>query len=349
MLLSYRMMPYKSFIAETSDRSLLERLTEAFKDIPDDKKPLITKMGLTEKVELDDCALKVTKGCPPSYQCPAPSSQDYKTYDDAPPRPLLPLGHHRLEPVLTLPRLSAKEQRHVKILMEITWETAYSMEHATRQETESTEEFWKMRLTSCFWEICNLKPGRRDAESLIFKIKKETARWKTARKEEELKTEALRVYCRNLCVNWSSCGLVVNPNAPWLGALPDGLVYDPNETPNFGLVHVNCTSHRSFIECQYLICKDGVLQLKKSHSHYWNMQGEMMVTGTSWCDLLVFSEEDILVQRIYRDKDIIKVMKKKLDDFYFRYYLPGNLNWCHSLSLIITLLWNTTQCPPQEV
>lgn len=317
-------MPYKSLNADPTDcQSFLARLTESFKDLPDDKKPVITKMGLTEDVELVDCAYgKVPKGCPLSYQCPVPSSQDYRTYDNAPPRPLLPLSSHALEPMLAFPTLSAKQQEHVNV-MQISWEAAHSLEYTTRRHKELGEELRKLRLTSRFREICQLKPGPTNAKHLIVKIQKGLPRCKTTHVEEEMKAEALREYCQHLCVNWSPCGLVVHPNAPWLGAMPDGLVYDVNEQPNFGLVHVKCTSLRSFTDCGFLVCRGGVLQLKKSHSYYWHIQGEMMVTGTSWCDLLVSSREDVLVQRIYRDKVVIQVMKKKLDDFFFFYYLPS--------------------------
>ncbi|XP_045885507.1 uncharacterized protein LOC123956974 [Micropterus dolomieu] len=319
-----RMMPYKSFVPTPTDcKSFLARLTEAYKDVPDDKKPLITKMGLTEDVELVDCAFgQVPKGCPLSYQCPVPSSQDYKTYDDAPPRPLLPLSYHALEPVLALPTLNAKEQEHMNI-MQITWEAARSLEHSTRKCKELVEEMCKLRLTTRFREICKLKPGRSHADHLIFKIQKGFPKYKVSPVDEEMKAEALREYCRQLSVNWSPCGFVVHPNAPWLGAQPDGLVYDPNENPNFGLVHIKCINSRSFIDCGFLVFKDGVLQLKKNHSYYWHIQAEMMVTGTSWCDLLVFSREDLLVQRIYRDTVFINTMKKKLTDFFFYYYLPS--------------------------
>ncbi|XP_029287832.1 uncharacterized protein LOC115008389 isoform X2 [Cottoperca gobio] len=318
-----RMVPHQSVAPTSTDcQSFLARLTEAFKDFPDDKKPLITKMGLTNNVELVDCVLgKVPKGSPLSYQCRVPSGRDYKIYDDAPPRPLLPLANHSLEPLLALPILSVREQEHIDV-MQITWEAARSLEHSTRGRKEAVEELRNLRLTSRFREICNLKPGMSNAEHLIFKMRKGFHRGKAAQIEDEMKAEALREYCKHLCVNWSTCGLVVHPNAPWLGALPDGLVYDPKETPSYGLVHVKCIGDRSFVECNFLFYQDGVLQLKRTHSTYWHIQGEMMVTGTEWCDLLVFSKEDMLVHRIYRDTAIIKVMKKKLDDFFFYYYLP---------------------------
>ncbi|KAM6947943.1 uncharacterized protein PEZ65_001495 [Lycodopsis pacificus] len=317
-----RMATHQAFLpAPTDCRSFLTRLTEAFKNFPDDKKPLITKMGLTEDVELVDCACgKVPKGCSLSYQCPVPSERDYRIHIDEPPRPLLPLADHRLKPMPVVPTLSAKEQEHLD-RMQINWEAAHQLEQATRGHKEEEEKLRTRRLTSRFKEVCKLKPGRTNAQHLLFKIQK-GPRCKAAQIDEEMKAEALREYCKHLRVNWSPCGFIIHPNAPWLGALPGGLVYDPKETPSFGLVHVKFTEFRSFIECKFLFYPDGILQLKSTNSHYWQIQGEMMLTGTEWCDLLVFSSEDMLVQRIYRDDAMIDVMKKKLDDFFYYYYLP---------------------------
>ncbi|XP_040014415.1 uncharacterized protein LOC120806934 [Xiphias gladius] len=231
-----------------------------------------------------------------------------------------------LEPVSALPTLSAKEQDHVNV-KQITWEATHSLEHSTCGCKESVEELRKLCLTSCFREICKLKPGQSHAERLISKIRNGFPRCKTAQIEEEMKTDVLREYCQHQCVNWFPCGLVVHPNPPWLGALPDGLAYDPDGKPSFRLVHVKCIRFRSFLDCGFLVCRDGALKLKTTHSYPWHIQGEMRATSTSWCNLFVFSTEDILVQRIYHDKVIIKVMKKKLHDFFFLfffcYYLPS--------------------------
>ncbi|XP_047188518.1 uncharacterized protein LOC118309784 [Scophthalmus maximus] len=323
-----RMMPLKPLTAPTDSQSFLARLTEAYKDLPDDQKPVITKMGLTADVELVDCDFgEVPKGCPLSYQCPVPSPKDYKTLDDAPSRPLFPMSFYRLEPVSRLPNLSAQEQEHVTV-RQITWDAAHILELSTRECKEPAEELCKLRLTSHFKEICKLKPGQDHAERLISKMHNGFPRCKSALIEKNMKTEALREYCRHLCLNWYPCGLVVHPNAPWLGALPDGLVYDPNENPTFGLVHVKCIEYRSFVDCSFLVCWDGILKLNTGHPYYWHIQGEMIVTGTSWCDLFVISTDDMLVQRIYRDKILIKYMMTKLHNFFFCYYLRSLLSTC---------------------
>ena len=36
------------------------------------------------------------------------------------------------------------------------------------------------------------------------------------------------------------CGLVVNAQAPWLGASPDCLLYDPSEENPYGIGEVKC-------------------------------------------------------------------------------------------------------------
>ncbi|KAK2914838.1 uncharacterized protein [Channa argus] len=187
-----RMMLDKSFTALPDYKSFLARLTEAFKDLPDDKKPLITKMDLTTDVELVDCAFgKVPKGCPLSYQCPLPSSKDYVTHDDAPPRPQLPLTDNRLEKVLTFLPLNPKEQEHMNV-MQMTWDGAHSLEKSTREHKELVDDLRKQRLTCRFREICKLKPGCSHAVQLISKIRKGVSKCKTAKIEEEMKAEVLR-------------------------------------------------------------------------------------------------------------------------------------------------------------
>ncbi|XP_026024204.1 uncharacterized protein LOC113022713 isoform X4 [Astatotilapia calliptera] len=328
-----RLTPMKfTSVVPSECQSFIERLKEAYRDFPDDQKPLITKMGLTTDVEWVDCASgKVPKGSLLSYQCPVPSSQGYTINSDAPSRLPLPLSHHELESVSAIPTLSAKEQEHVNA-MQVTWEEAHTLEKSTRGCRENIKKLQKLRLTNRFREICKLKSGQSNIEHLIFKIQKGFSLSKAAQIEEEIKNEAFQQYCRQMCVNWYPCGFVVHPNAPWLGANPDGLVYDSNETNSFGLVHAKCVKFRSFIDCAFLICRNGVLQLNKNHPYYWHIQGEMMVTGTSWCDLLVLSREDMLVQRIYRDNVIIKIMKKKLDEFFFYYFLPANVKLSSTLS-----------------
>lgn len=317
--------PDSSFLPTPDEcREFISRLSEAYQDMPEEQRPLITRLGLDKNIEFVDSALgKVPKGCPLSYQHPVPSEQDFTPLSDAPPQPRLPLQSQRIDPASKVPPLSPQNQAKLNNL-KLTWEAAYDLEQATRQKKEIHDGLKDVRLMNCFRDIYQLRPGQSNAELLTVKIKRGKRRSKHATIEQEMKVEALREYCRLLCVNCYPCGLVVHPGAPWLAAFPDSLVYDPNEKITFGLLHLRLESYRSFTECKYVLCSRDALELKSKHPLYWHVQGEMMVTGTSWCDLLVFCSDDMLVQRVYRDQTVIRSMKEKVDDFFFYHFLPSH-------------------------
>lgn len=62
------------------------------------------------------------------------------------------------------------------------------------------------------------------------------------------------------------------------------------------------------MDCSYLRMHGGTLELKQSHSYYWQVQGQLLLTGMEWCDFVVFAEEDILIQSIYRDWEVAKTI-----------------------------------------
>ncbi|KAK7877539.1 hypothetical protein WMY93_031756 [Mugilogobius chulae] len=121
--------PDASFLPTPSEyKAFISRLTEAYKDMPPEQRPLITLMGLDQDVEFVDCALgKVPKGCPLSYHYPLPSESDFKPLSDAPPQPGLPLQSQSM-PTSVIPQLTSEEQE-VFNGMTLTWEGAYSLEN----------------------------------------------------------------------------------------------------------------------------------------------------------------------------------------------------------------------------
>lgn len=310
-------MPCKVNLTSADYKVFHSRLTDVYKDIRENEKPLITKMSLSTNVELVDTAFgKVPKDSTLFFHCLTPSSNSH----DALPRPPLPLSHHTLQQTTASANLNPRE---LDILNEIqiTWEGAHHLEQVTCKHKESVNKMRKMRLMNHFKEMCNLKPWQSCVMQLISKIKKGIK--KEEEIEEEMKSRAVQEYCRRLCVKWHNCGLIVHPDAPWLGAAPDGLMYDASEAESFGLVSFKYINLPSFVECSMLVFENKGWQLKTTSASYWQIQAEMMIVGVSWCDLLVLSREDLLVQRIYRDSSFINLMKSKLDDFFYSYYLPA--------------------------
>ena len=130
-------------------------------------------------------------------------------------------------------------------------------------------------------------------------------------------------------------GLVINPCLLFLGASPDGKVFDPTDRDSFGLLEIkapytwrNCT----FLEaCQdkNFICHivDGSPQLKINHKsgYYSQVQGQLALSGLAWSDFVVFltGSRNIHVQRIYFDAAYwMHTILPKLLPFYFDHALP---------------------------
>lgn len=71
---------------------------------------------------------------------------------------------------------------------------------------------------------------------------------------------------------------------------------------------------------------NGFLTLKKGHAYYYQVQGQLLVSGMQWCDFMVWAQEDYFVQRIYSDTSVHKVIREKVDYFYFYTYMPKYLS-----------------------
>jgi len=133
-------------------------------------------------------------------------------------------------------------------------------------------------------------------------------------------------------------GLVVDPSLPFLGASPDGKVFDPTEVEAFGLLEIKAPftwRNNSFLEaCQdnNFTCHvvDGQRRLKVNHKsgYYAQIQGQLVLSGLPWCDFVVFltRSRNINVQRIYFDALYWEqTLLPKLLSFYFDHALPGRI------------------------
>ncbi|KAL3999319.1 thyroid hormone receptor alpha [Sarotherodon galilaeus] len=86
---------------------------------------------------------------------------------------------------------------------------------------------------------------------------------------------------------------------------------------SFGLVEFKCPNVQNFIDCKYVQMECGTPKLKKSHAYYWQVQGQLLISGMQWCDFVVWAQEDYLVQRIYMDTDVHNAIREKADYFFF--------------------------------
>jgi len=136
-------------------------------------------------------------------------------------------------------------------------------------------------------------------------------------------------------------GLIIHNKYPYLAGSPYGLA------GNDGIVEVKCpysirNEKISFTKLKYLNSANG--QLNKTNLYYYQVQGLMEVLNRNWCDFVIFSKCDMIIERINRDKRFFDTqILMVLRDFYFKYYLPAMLtpnetysederNWLRSLS-----------------
>ena len=128
-------------------------------------------------------------------------------------------------------------------------------------------------------------------------------------------------------------GLVVPPSHPYLAATPDGKVFDPTETSNFGLIEIKCPytwrnmTLQDACEDDKFYCSmdtDGRIHLKKQHAngYYSQVQGQLALSGLSWCDFIIYlsGSRNMNVERVYFDHQYwSETIFPKLKHFYFQH------------------------------
>jgi hypothetical protein len=119
----------------------------------------------------------------------------------------------------------------------------------------------------------------------------------------------------------------LNHSYCFIGASPDRRVFDSEcKTSHWGLLEIKCTPADSVANCDYLsvpkTSREGMLQLKHSHSYYYQIMGQMGITGAAWCDFFVFSCNDFHMERIMFDDNFFSEIMNKVSFFFFTYFLP---------------------------
>ena len=122
-------------------------------------------------------------------------------------------------------------------------------------------------------------------------------------------------------------GLVINPQYPWLGASPDGiLTCDCHE---MGVLEVKAPSsleHSTLVEKSKqdstFCLKEvgGKLFLKRDHQYFYQVQTQIHLTQASYCDFAVWGpgkggNGEMHIERIPPDTDFFESMCEKVSKF----------------------------------
>ena len=143
----------------------------------------------------------------------------------------------------------------------------------------------------------------------------------------------------------SSSGFLVCSSHPFLGASPDGVVYDPsNNLEPFGYLEIKCPYKSKNISPKEASLSSGFfcffdptsdcLLLKENHAYYSQVQGQMGVGCHPWCDFVVYTNHGITVQRIRFDKAFWEnKLLPKLVSFYDNCVAPEIVSPVHALGI----------------
>ena len=123
--------------------------------------------------------------------------------------------------------------------------------------------------------------------------------------------EKLKMKHKNFIV--IQCGLILDPEFPFMGATPDGLVNC--KCCGSGVLEIKCPfscKDKGFAKVAsenpsfFLVDDDGHLQLKEDHAYYYQVQLQMKLCHVQYCDFVAWREDDdIFQQRIYPDSNFI--------------------------------------------
>ena len=121
-------------------------------------------------------------------------------------------------------------------------------------------------------------------------------------------------------------GLFLDQSRPYVGASPDGLI--SCTCCGKGTLEVKCPfcfKEGLPEEDQENFCmsrNDGKWRLKRSHAYYYQIQMQLAVCKLSYCDFVVWTENDIVVERIMFDDAFYEEVMEDIRHFFIYGMLP---------------------------
>ena len=255
----------------------------------------------------------------------------------------------------------SKEDIKVKIdefreSLAITEEDAVKTEANTKGQRDSPEWFKarQFRITaSLFGLVKRLKPES-SPKNLVLQVlgvkhfRPTTAMLWGIEHEEKAKQVYLQYQHANGHSGLFVCasGVRISVHHPFLGASPDGSVYDPNADYPYGFLEIKCPhSHRdktvieacyypSFFCCLQEEGGKAIPILKRNHPYFAQIQGQMAIGERKWCDFVVYTLQGVSVERIHFDALYWQAeLLPKLEQFWHKCIAPEIIQPVNHLGL----------------
>ena len=235
---------------------------------------------------------------------------------------------------------STNPEEAVFAYVRVSQEEAEKIQLETKEQSKSSAWFKarQCRITaSYFGRVCKKlpsNPGIKLANSITSQCQKQYTPtpcvW--GKENEPLAVEAYiqHMAMQQRTVIVTQTGLMINPNFPYLGASPDGLITDCSSTDPNGILEIKCPyKYRDVDPCEAAEYKDfcceltgDTLTLKQKHNYYYQIQGQMAISCRKWCDFVVYTNKKVSVERISFEESHWMKMLPKLKDFFTKRMVP---------------------------
>ena len=135
-------------------------------------------------------------------------------------------------------------------------------------------------------------------------------------------------------------GIIIQSQLFWLGASPDGVIFD-KKIQEIGLLEIKCPYNKRNLSIESIITdktfyialnKDKKPYLKKEHhfGYYTQIQVAMGLAGLKWCHFVVYVYSGMIIVKVDFDRDYFKSVIDKMNDYYKDYYINELLNRANS-------------------
>ena len=120
-------------------------------------------------------------------------------------------------------------------------------------------------------------------------------------------------------------GLVVLPGKPFVAASPDLMI--KCECCGEGLVEIKCPYSIRDVKptvekLTSQLISDGKASLKKNSDYFFQVQGQMGITGTKYTDLYTFTVHGHILERISVDKIFWEDLLRQMEWFWINHLGP---------------------------
>ena len=220
----------------------------------------------------------------------------------------------------------------------ITEKQANNVEVATREQTQSKMWFRYRtgRITASRFKAAVCTDMSQPSLSLIksicypesYRFSTCATNWgcdheKTARQAYQEKSIE-----KHLNLTISDRGLVIHKDYPHLGASPDG--YVKCACCGCGVIEVKCPfacRNKSFLQCtsETTFCLEksgGYFSLKHNHAYYYQVQLQMKLCMVTFCDFVMWREDELVIIRIDLDEQFVTEAIDKATTFFKYGILP---------------------------